>query len=131
MGEMMLGRPMFAGNSATDQLVEIIRILGTPNEKQRRAMNPDGDCLYGIPSLNPIPYAKVFEHRLHSLESLDLLSKFLDYTPEYRLSAIESLIHPFFDEIRRPEVRLPSGRDLPLLFNFSEHGKFMIRSLIL
>jgi glycogen synthase kinase 3 beta len=28
---MLLGEPLFPGESATDQLVEIIKILGTPS----------------------------------------------------------------------------------------------------
>ena len=31
VAEMVLGEPMFPGESAVDQLVEIIKILGTPN----------------------------------------------------------------------------------------------------
>jgi serine/threonine protein kinase len=30
IAEMLLGEPLFPGESATDQLVEIIKILGTP-----------------------------------------------------------------------------------------------------
>ncbi|KAF0917719.1 hypothetical protein E2562_021219 [Oryza meyeriana var. granulata] len=35
----------------------------------------------------------------------------------------EALIHPFFDELRDPNTRLPNGRFLPPLFNFKPHGK--------
>jgi len=31
IAEMILGEPIFAGESSVDQLVEIIRILGTPS----------------------------------------------------------------------------------------------------
>jgi len=36
------------------------------------------------------------------------------------------LIHPFFDELRDPNTRLPNGRFLPPLFNFKPHGKPVI-----
>jgi kinase len=36
---------------------------------------------------------------------------------------LEALIHPFFDELRDPNTRLPNGRFLPPLFNFKPHGK--------
>lgn len=36
---------------------------------------------------------------------------------------LEALIHPFFDELRDPNARLPNGRYLPPLFNFKPHGK--------
>lgn len=38
-------------------------------------------------------------------------------------SQLEALIHPFFDELRDPNTRLPNGRFLPPLFNFKPHGK--------
>lgn len=37
---MLLGEPLFPGESATDQLVEIIKILGTPSIEQVKQMNP-------------------------------------------------------------------------------------------
>lgn len=33
------------------------------------------------------------------------------------------MVHPFFDEIRNPETKLPNGKDLPPLFNFTALGK--------
>lgn len=39
MGEMFLGRPLFPGESGVDQLVEIIKVLGTPSRQEIRAMN--------------------------------------------------------------------------------------------
>jgi serine/threonine protein kinase len=34
IAEMVLGEPLFPGESAVDQLVEIIKILGTPTMEQ-------------------------------------------------------------------------------------------------
>lgn len=36
---------------------------------------------------------------------------------------LEALVHPFFDELRDPNTRLPNGRFLPPLFNFKANGK--------
>lgn len=60
-----------------------------------------------------------------SPEAIDLVSKLLEYTPEARLSAIESMVHPFFDELRVESTRLQSGKDLPKLFNFTKEGKLL------
>jgi glycogen synthase kinase 3 beta len=53
----------------------------------------------------------------------------LEYTPTQRLSAVEAMVHPFFDELRDPSTRLPDSRhtnnpprDLPPLFDFTLHG---------
>jgi serine/threonine protein kinase len=62
--------------------------------------------------------------------AIDLISKLLEYTPTQRLSAIEAMVHPFFDELRDPNTRFPDSRhpggatkDMPELFNFNHHGK--------
>jgi len=41
MAELILGTPLFPGESGIDQLVEIIKILGTPTKEQIRTMNPN------------------------------------------------------------------------------------------
>jgi glycogen synthase kinase 3 beta len=41
MAELMLGQPLFPGESGIDQLVEIIKVLGTPTREQIRTMNPN------------------------------------------------------------------------------------------
>lgn len=41
MAELLLGEPVFPGESAVDQLVEIIKILGTPTYEQVKLMNPN------------------------------------------------------------------------------------------
>lgn len=56
-------------------------------------------------------------------EAIDLISQMLQYDPQRRISAIEALCHPFFDPLRDPSARLPDGKLLPPLFNFSKHGK--------
>jgi len=39
---------------------------------------------------------------------------------------VEACIHPFFDELRDPNARLPNGRPLPPLFNFKPQGKVLL-----
>ena len=41
------------------------------------------------------------------------------YTPHARLTAVEALCHPFFDELREEDVILSNGRPMPDLFNFT------------
>lgn len=47
----------------------------------------------------------------------------LQYNPQHRITAIEALSHPFFDPIRDPNTRLPDGRPLPPVLNFSRQGR--------
>ena len=37
----MLGQPIFPGDSGVDQLVEIIKLLGTPSREAIKEMNPN------------------------------------------------------------------------------------------
>lgn len=145
MAELMLGQPLFPGESGIDQLVEIIKVLGTPTRDQIRTMNPNY-MEHKFPQIKPHPFSKVSE-RLRCLEyfrgvyligaqvfrkaepnAIDLISKLLEYTPTQRLSAIEAMVHPFFDELRDPDTRLPDSRhtnggtkEIPALFDFSLH----------
>ncbi|EGF76935.1 hypothetical protein BATDEDRAFT_20902 [Batrachochytrium dendrobatidis JAM81] len=118
MAELMLGQPLFPGESGVDQLVEIIKMLGTPTREQIKSMNPNYTD-YKFPQIKACPWSKVFRSRTTTTESLELIAKLLEYTPTNRPSSVEAMIHPFFDEIKKPETKLPNGRDLPELFNFS------------
>lgn len=66
-------------------------------------------------------FPQVFKPRTPP-EAIALCSRLLEYTPASRLSPLEACAHAFFDELRQPNTRLPSGRELPMLFNFSTTG---------
>ena len=55
-------------------------------------------------------------------EAIDLVSRLLQYTPTMRTTPLEACAHSFFNELRLPQARLPSGRELPPLFNFTDAG---------
>jgi glycogen synthase kinase 3 beta len=148
MAELMLGQPLFPGESGIDQLVEIIKVLGTPTREQIRTMNPNY-MEHKFPQIKPHPFNKVNRptsastpsglsitqvFRKGDSQAIDLISRLLEYTPTQRLSAIEAMVHPFFDELRDPNTRLPDSRhtnggsrELPVLFDFSLHGMFLLR----
>lgn len=127
MAELMLGQPLFPGESGIDQLVEIIKVLGTPTREQIRTMNPNY-MEHKFPQIKPHPFNKVF--RKADNNAIDVIGRLLEYTPTERLGAIDAMVHPFFDELRDPSTKLPDSRhqsgqlrDLPALFDFSRHGK--------
>jgi len=117
MAELMMGQPLFPGESGIDQLVEIIKILGTPSREQIKTMNPNY-MEHKFPQIKPHPFAKVFRPRT-APEAIDLVSKLLEYTPAARLSAVEAMVHPFFDELRTEGARMPNGKTFPALFDFT------------
>lgn len=117
MAELMLGQPLFPGESGIDQLVEIIKVLGTPTREQIKTMNPNY-MEHKFPQIKPHPFSKVFRPRT-SADMLDLVARLLEYTPTSRLSAIEAMCHPLFNELRVETTSMPSGREMPPLFNFT------------
>lgn len=52
---------------------------------------------------------------------MDLVARLLEYTPSLRMTPLAACAHSFFDELREQGTRLPNGRELPPLFNFTEH----------
>lgn len=119
LAELLLGQPLFPGESGVDQLVEIIKVLGTPTREEIKCMNPNY-TEFKFPQIKAHPWHKIFHKRMPP-EAVDLVSRLLQYSPNLRSTALEALIHPFFDELREPNTRLPNGRFLPPLFNFKPH----------
>ncbi|WVQ98558.1 hypothetical protein IAU59_005684 [Kwoniella sp. CBS 9459] len=117
MAELMLGQPLFPGESGIDQLVEIIKVLGTPTREQIKTMNPNY-MEHKFPQIKPHPFTKVFRPRTPQ-DAITLISNLLEYTPTARLTAPEALVHGFFDELRNEGARLPNGADMPALFDFT------------
>src|SRR5437764_8319749 len=58
MAELMLGHPLFPGESGIDQLVEIIKVLGTPSREQIKTMNPNY-MEHKFPQIKPHPFSRV------------------------------------------------------------------------
>ncbi|KAI4303348.1 hypothetical protein MLD38_038993 [Melastoma candidum] len=117
LAELLLGHPLFPGESGVDQLIEIIKILGTPTREEIKCMNPNYSE-YKFPQIKAHPWHKVFHKRMPT-EAVDLISRLLQYSPKLRCTALEACAHPFFDDLREPSASLPNGRALPPLFNFT------------
>ncbi|KAL9234442.1 hypothetical protein vseg_009314 [Gypsophila vaccaria] len=117
MAELYHGQPLFPGESGVDQLVEIIKILGTPTREEIRCMNPNYSE-FKFPQIKAHPWHKVFNKRMPP-EAVDLISRLLQYSPNIRCTALEACAHHFFDGLRQPNACLPNGKPLPPLFNFT------------
>ncbi|KAL1818553.1 hypothetical protein ACET3Z_013422 [Daucus carota] len=117
LAELLLGRPLFPGESGVDQLVEIIKVLGTPTREEIKCMNPHY-TEFKFPHIKTHPWHKVFNKRLPA-DAVDLVSRLLQYSPKLRSSPLEACAHPFFDDLRQPDACLPNGKALPPLFDFT------------
>jgi serine/threonine protein kinase len=117
VAEMLIGQPLFPGESGVDQLVEIIKVLGTPTRDQILSMNPNY-TEFKFPQIKAQPWTKVFKARTPP-EAISFVDSLLVYSPVSRPAPLEALQHSFFDELRQPGCRLPNGAALPELFNWT------------
>lgn len=106
MAEMTSGVPLFRGRDNNDQLMQIIRILGTPDEHTiKRILHESPEIQYRpLPRLPKVPFQTLFP-KMHPLgtclsivfhTAIDLLDKLLQFDPAQRITADEALRHPYF-----------------------------------
>lgn len=103
--ELLLGQPLFPGDSGVDQLVEIIKVLGTPTREEISAMNSNY-TEFRFPQIKACQWRKVFRSKTPD-EAMDFIGSTLAYAPERRVEPLKGCSHPFFDELRNPDTRLP------------------------
>lgn len=128
-GEMILGKPLLPGQNYLDQLKLIFDVLGTPKDL----------------SWIKTPQAKQWVQKLHphsgkNLHELfidatpkarDLISKMLLLDPAKRISAEESLEHPYLQDLRRPAEEIECRKfDLSFEFEQSIKTKFGVRHMM-
>jgi len=118
--ELLLGQPLFPGDSGVDQLVEIIKVLGTPTKEEIRSMNSNY-IEFKFPQIKGCQWKKVFRSKTPE-DAMDFIAASLAYTPSKRLLPLKGCAHPFFDELREAGTELPNnGGPLPPLFDFTQH----------
>jgi len=117
MVESITGTPLFPGESGVDQLVEIIKVLGSPSTEQLLAMKPHHQE-YKFPRIKQVPWATVLKQRLDAVGT-DLVSRLLQYDPKKRIRPMPTCAHAFFDELRQDDLRV-NGQKPPELFNFTK-----------
>ncbi|MCP9260980.1 Glycogen synthase kinase-3 beta [Dirofilaria immitis] len=93
LAELLLGHLIFPGDSGVDQLVEIIKVLGTPSKVHIHEMNPDYKERT-FPPIKPRPWTHVFRSNT-DLKAIDLISLVLVYSPHQRPSPLEACAHSF------------------------------------
>jgi len=115
--EFYLGNPIFLGRSKTDQLVEIIKVLGTPTQEDCKLMNPKHHG--NLPPHSGKPWDQFWGKKTPT-DGIDIMSKILCYRPNERLNATQAMAHPFFDEIKKPGLKMHDGKPVPPLFDEPE-----------
>lgn len=114
MAEISNGLPLFPGESDVDQLVHIIRSLGsvTPRMNELVKRNP----LFGGVKLPDYNESDSLDRKLVGLDPLavDVIKSCLRYEPLQRITTTELLAHPYFaglEEWYMPEYRVALEKD--------------------
>lgn len=93
--EMFTGRALFPGDCEIDELFQIFRLLGTPNEQNWRNVSKLPDFNEKFPKWKK----KNLEEKIGIKNGgLDLLEKMLVYNPGSRISCNKALEHDYFNE---------------------------------
>ena len=100
LAELHLRRPIFRGESDTDQLARIFAVLGSPNSK----------TWPGIERLRKfVVYTDSRSETLHKLLNdnpiTSLITNLLNINPNRRISAADAVNHSFFHGTPKPELR--------------------------
>ena len=107
IAELVLNRPIFPGKSANEQLLEIMKILGTPNAEQIKSMNDKYKEGEKLPIVKPKPWREVFKGKTNDELYIDLVAHLLVFEPNKRYTPYEAMCHPFFDELKNSNVKIP------------------------
>ena len=96
VAELLTGVSLFPGDNNVDQMVEIIKVLGTPTDEQIRRMNPNYNSVK-FPNIRKRVLSDVGVEwrgdkkvlaRCQDSQAIDLMSKLLVYIPEDRLTGV-------------------------------------------
>ncbi|KAF8630196.1 hypothetical protein AX15_003052 [Amanita polypyramis BW_CC] len=119
--EMISGLPLFRGRDNQDQLLHIMRIIGTPTEAQFQKMQRDSPeiQLKSCPRYPKMSFSQVLPKA--SPQAIDLLERLLKFDPAERISAADALSHPYFTTAANPYPAPQPGLMPPPAFAYPHH----------
>ena len=125
IAEMFLGSPLFAGESAADQIIEILKVLGRPSREQFFDMNCR-DIVAKLPDMKGMAWVRAMRGKAPQ-EAAGFLEQVMVYSPARRPTALQAMQHCFFDELRRRDTRLPDGTLVVERLNLTESERKLLR----
>ena len=95
LGEMLLGKPLFPGNSTMNQLERVLEVVGKPSaEDLAAARSPFAATMIdSLPALRSRPLKDLFPGA-HP-DAVDLIMRCMTFNPDKRISAYEALRHRY------------------------------------
>lgn len=111
--ELMTLEPIFPGDSTLEQLIEIVKILGTPSQRYLQDCSSLNAGLQ-LPVLRGTDWNKILKRYSPSEAEVDLIKRVLTYDPKERIKPLEALSHSYFADL--PSYK--EAREIPGLFEF-------------
>jgi len=136
LGEMLLGRPLFAGSSTVHQLELVLEITGRPNKLDLKSIRSRHTATM-LESIAVKP-----QRSLQSLlptapaDALDLMSKLLVFNPDRRLSIEDAIRHPYLAQFHNPKDEPVLSSPVPISiddnkrYKISEYRKYLYRKIV-
>jgi mitogen-activated protein kinase 15 len=115
ISELYLGRAMFPGTSAINQLERVVAVTGPPSQAAIKAMRSD----FAATMIGNLTYTErrgTVDTRLSMADKSvrDLVSKLLVFDPDQRLTVEEALNHECLIQFRNREPEDVSGPSIKL-----------------
>lgn len=101
MAELSRKQAVFPGDSELQQLLHIFKLLGTPTEETWPGVSRLRDW-HDWPQWRPQDLSKIFPKLDEA--GLDLMRRMFDYDPSKRITAMDALNHPYFDDLDKALV---------------------------
>lgn len=122
MAELFALRPLFPGESETDELYKICSVIGTPNSKTwPEGLQLASSLRFNFPECPGTHLSDLIPGA--SAEAMDLISALCSWDPCQRPTAIEALKHPFFQiNSHIPKMNQPQGHYLSKTFLTGDLG---------
>eukprot|EP00607_Mallomonas_marina_P007672 CAMPEP_0182416314 /NCGR_PEP_ID=MMETSP1167-20130531/581_1 /TAXON_ID=2988 /ORGANISM="Mallomonas Sp, Strain CCMP3275" /LENGTH=348 /DNA_ID=CAMNT_0024588967 /DNA_START=538 /DNA_END=1584 /DNA_ORIENTATION=- len=106
--------PLFPGSNEVDQISRIHKVLSTPTPEIIAKFKSKGasHISFDFPPQKGIGIPQLVPHA--APEAIDLMVKMIKYDASERISARETLRHPYFREIREQEQRRGSQSEIKM-----------------
>ena len=121
VAELFKGKPLLRTENKDEQINKIMECLGGPKEEDL-AVIIDKQAAHELAKSTKGIKAKNFADILPNCPSeiIDLISKILIYNPKKRLTAVEVMAHPAFDDLKNKETYNSDKYVIPNIFNFTQ-----------
>jgi mitogen-activated protein kinase 1/3 len=130
LAELLGRKAIFQGEHYLDQIEKITEVLGSPKiEDLDFVTRPEAkEFIMKLEKKKKVPFSKLYEGA--NPIALDLLEKMLTFNPKKRITIKECLEHPYFKELREPELETTASELFDWSFDEVELKKENLQKMI-